>query len=324
VEIVGRAIERTERGFAIETDGVPVTVIASQVPAFVEGCGRTRPRLRVRGVAELVLDQSVLFGRVPYVMGVRMQVNGAEDIDLIPDALYLANVRDRRMMAAVAGTIVLLVLGVVVFAVVVVRQRRRNFRAQTLMAERKRMADDIHDTIEQHLVGAGMLIQLNRNKEARDILLRAKSELRDVIWGLKNDDMMRLTPAAMLKGLADDETAKGLVRVVAKTDGLPAALSAQAMRDVLLIVREAIGNAVKHGGAGEVSITTASHPGGGWTLRIVNDGRPFDAANAPGAGDGHFGLEGMRERARRIGARMTIAVDGGRTVVTVEVGSREG
>lgn len=318
VEVEGRAIEQTENGFAIDAEGLPVTVLAPSVPDFIRGCGRTRPRVKVVGVAELVLDQSVLFGRTPYVMGVKLQVNSADDVTLLPDALYLVNVRDKRMMSAVVGAFALLGIGLVVLAVVIVRQQRRSFRTHTLMAERKRMADDIHDTIEQHLVGAGMLIQLNRNKEAREILLRAKSELRDIVWGLKNDDMMRLTPAGMLKALVEAETKRGIFRVTAKLAGLPDAMPAQAMRDLSLIVREAIGNAVKHGQAKNIAIASEAVEGG-WRLRVANDGAPFDAETARGVGDGHFGLEGMRERARRFGAEVSISVaPNGWTVVTVE------
>ena len=53
-------------------------------------------------------------------------------------------------------------------------------------------------------------------------------------------------------------------------------------------------------------------------LRIANDGKPFDAARAPGVADGHFGVEGMRQRARRLGASVSIFVKGDWTVVAVE------
>jgi len=328
VEVEGRAIELTPHGFALDADGLPISVQASSVPSFIRDCGHTRPRVRATGVAELILDQSVLFGRTPYVMGVKLQLNSADDVVLLPDAQYLVNVRDRRMMFAVAGAFVLLGVGLVLLAIVIVRQKKRSFKTHTLMAERKRMADDIHDTIEQHLVGAGMLIQLNRNKEAREILLRAKSELRDIVWGLKNDDMMRLTPTEMLRELAETEIKKGIFRVTVKLEGLPETMPSAAMRDLSLIVREAIGNAVKHGQAKNIAIVSDPAEGGpglrsrrgegGWLLRIANDGAPFDAAKAQGAADGHFGLEGMRERARRIGAELSIEVAKNNwTVVTV-------
>ena len=319
VEVKGRAMAQTESGFAIDLDGLPVTVALEDIPRFLQNCEKTHPLVTVRGVAELILDQSALFNRSRQVMGVKLCAVDSDAVTLEPDAVYLVNCRDRRVMFLVGALIVALALGVLALLVFAVRQGRRQLRTKTLMDERKRMADDIHDTIEQHLVGAGMFIQLNRTKEAREILVRAKKELRDIIWGLKNDDMMRLTPSEMIKEIAHDETKKGLYRVTARLEWLPETLDASKMRDLSLIVREAIGNAVKHGGAKKIAITSDSKPDGGWLLRIANDGVPFDEKTSPGVKDGHFGLEGMRERGRRLGAEVSFSVRGDWTVVSVDV-----
>ena len=302
VTMEGRAIGVTEGGFALTVDEVPVNVMVRRLPGFLSDCDRTHPKVRVTGVAELMLDPSALLGTAGYVMGVKVNVAQPEDIVLKPDAAYLAARRDGRLVLAVEIALGALAVGVLVFAVVIFRQRRGIFRTRTIMAERKRMADDIHDTIEQHLVGAGMLLKLNRNKEAQDILVRAKREIRDIVWGLKNDDMMRLTPAEMLRKLAHEENTKGIYRVDTRLEGLPVAMDAAAMRDLSLIVRESIGNAVKHGGAKKIAISSDPLAGGGWKLRVSNDGTPFDPKTSPGVSEGHFGLEGMRQRARRLGA----------------------
>ena len=316
VVITGRAMGTTETGFAITVDGVPVNVLVERLPDFVVGCSRTHPKVKIVGVAEQILDESSFLGRPGYVMGVKINVSGADDIILLPDVEYYAAKHHEmfRMLtitlSAGLGAVLL------VFAFVYLRQQRRLLRSRAIMAERKRMADDIHDTIEQHLVGAGMLIRLSKFKEAQDVLTRAKREVRDVVWGLKNDDMMRLSPAEMLRQLAHDETTKGICRVDTRlASGLPASMDAANMRDLSLIVREAIGNAVKHGCAKKVAISSDPQEGGGWLLRIANDGAPFDVENVPGANEGHFGLEGMRQRARRLGCVVEFTSRGGWTVV---------
>ena len=302
VVVEGRAIGVTENGFAMNVGGVPVNVMVEPLPDFLSDCDKTHPIVTVTGVAEQMLDQSVLLGREGYVIGVKIDVSSPEDIVLKPDVAYLAARRDKLLVLSVAVFTGVLAIGAIVFIVVIFRQRRGMFRTRTIMAERKRMAEDIHDTIEQHLVGAGMLLKLNKVKEAQDILVRAKREIRDIVWGLKNDDLMRLSPADMLRNLAHEENTKGLYRVDAHLAGLPASLDAAAMRDLSLIVRETIGNAVKHGGAKKIAISSDPLENGGWRLRVSNDGTPFDPKEAPGAAEGHFGLEGMRQRARRIGA----------------------
>ena len=314
----GRAIGRTEGGFAVSVGDVPVNVMMADVPPFVSDCERTHPKVRVTGVVEQMLDQASLLDRAGYVMGVKIDVSAASDVELLPDLAYLAAKRDRTFTAVVTGALVVLAVGLVVFAVVVFRQRRGLFKTRTIMAERKRMADDIHDTIEQHLVGAGMLLKVNRLKEAQDVLVRAKAELRDIVWGLKNDDMMRQTPAEMLRQLAHVENTKGLYRIDTSLKGLPEHLEAAAMRDLSLIVRESIGNAVKHGGAKHIAISSDAMENGGWRLRVSNDGTPFDPETAPGAKEGHFGIEGMKQRGRRIGATVTIGRRGKGMVLTLE------
>jgi signal transduction histidine kinase len=54
---------------------------------------------------------------------------------------------------------------------------------------------------------------------------------------------------------------------------------------------------------------------------VLNDGEPFDAAAALGPESGHFGLAGMRERAKRNGMRISWGVEGRWTSVEVEVAS---
>jgi len=316
--IEGRAIGLTETGFAVDVDSVPVTVVTDDLPGFLTTCDRTHPKVHVTGVVELILDESALVGRNRYVMGVRLRISSSDAIVLEPDVIYLANCRDRRILLAIVAVIAALAVGLVLLFVYTIRQSRRQLRARTLSAERKRMADDLHDTIEQHLVGAGMLLQLGRTKEAREILVRAKREMRDIVWNLKNDDMIRLTPSEMIRQLAKDETQKGICRVSARLAGLPEQLGATEMRDLSLVVRESIGNAIKHGGAKKIAISSDPLPDGGWLLRIANDGEPFEPSAAPGPTEGHFGLEGMRERGRRLGATLTFEQKGEWTVVRLE------
>ena len=317
VKVCGRAINLTDAGFAMEVDDIPVTVFSTRLPPFLEDCGATRPKLDVVGVPELVLDQSSLFGRPRRVMGVKLHVAGPDDITLLPDLRYRMNRREARVQIAIFSTIAALGLMLLVLLSLIIRQARRQLRTSTLMKERKRMADDLHDTIEQHLVGAGMLLQLGKTREARDILVRAKREMRDIVWGLKNDDMMRLTPSEMLREYARAENRKGVCRIDTRLSGLPDRMDASQMRDLSLVVREAVGNAVKHGGAKKIAITCDATEAGGWLLRIANNGAPFDSANAPGPADGHFGLEGMKARARRLGAELEIALRDSWTVVSL-------
>ncbi|MCR5752247.1 MAG: hypothetical protein K6G91_09805 [Kiritimatiellae bacterium] len=301
IEVEGRAMGFTESGFAMKVDDIPLTVITQDRPWFLRACSVTQPKLHVRGVLEQVYG-STASGQMEGIVGLRM--SPTEGMSFVPDARFFFN----------PFTLTLLVAVLVAY---MLYASHRQLKTKTLMAERKRMADDLHDTIEQHLVGAGMLLQLGKNGEAREILVRAKKEMRDIVWGLKNDDMMRLTPSEMIREYARGETKKGICRIEARLSGLPERMDASQMRDLSLVVREAVGNAVKHGGAHKVAIVSDPLEGGGWQLRVANDGIPFDPGSAPGPGEGHFGLEGMKARALRLGAKFTIDAPDGRTVVTL-------
>jgi signal transduction histidine kinase len=71
------------------------------------------------------------------------------------------------------------------------------------------------------------------------------------------------------------------------------------------IVQEAITNASKHAPGSRVTVHVAFQPGS-LDVTVTDDGRPSDMAPSALAGSGGgYGLEGMRERAALIGARLT-------------------
>jgi signal transduction histidine kinase len=82
------------------------------------------------------------------------------------------------------------------------------------------------------------------------------------------------------------------------------------------ISQEALHNIVKHASARQVRLELA-RIANGVRLRITDDGKGFDPTKVP---DGHLGLAGMRARADKIGARLTVrSVTGEGTVIEVVV-----
>ena len=88
------------------------------------------------------------------------------------------------------------------------RIRRDRLTARVLAAERRRLAGDLHDTIEQHLAGVKILLTCALSgegtedarraylKEAAQMLIHAKNEVREVVMNLRNDDALRLAPGS--------------------------------------------------------------------------------------------------------------------------------
>jgi signal transduction histidine kinase len=77
----------------------------------------------------------------------------------------------------------------------------------------------------------------------------------------------------------------------------------------VFILGEAITNAVKHGKCRTIVLTSDPSPNG-FTLSVANDGEPFDPAHALGPEAGHFGLAGMRERAKRADIGLSFVHEG--------------
>ena len=117
---------------------------------------------------------------------------------------------------------------------------------------------------------------------------------------------------------------RGKVNARCRLRGLPDHLPGAFFSDLIGIVQEATTNALKHGRAKNIVLVSDPLTGDGkrgFVLRVLNDGEPFDAAAALGPEAGHFGLAGMRERAKRNGMRISWGVEGRWTSVEVEVAS---
>jgi signal transduction histidine kinase len=101
--------------------------------------------------------------------------------------------------------------------------------------------------------------------------------------------------------------------------GAPRPLPASVENNLLRIGQEAITNAVRHARAHAIVAELRFEPGR-VRLAVRDDGSGFDADSTLYAGTGHFGLIGMRERAKRIGGRLTIeSAPGAGSTVTVEL-----
>jgi signal transduction histidine kinase len=74
------------------------------------------------------------------------------------------------------------------------------------------------------------------------------------------------------------------------------------------ILREAVTNAVRHGGAPTVSVLLRDVDG--ILLRVTDEGRGFDASEPPS--DAHFGLTSMRERTEALGGEFKLSSQPGR------------
>jgi signal transduction histidine kinase len=140
---------------------------------------------------------------------------------------------------------------------------------------------------------------------------RALDEARRAISALTARDDEPLSAA--ITSAAEDVAAR--VGTHARVDVDPSVIVPAGTREAILrIVREAVGNAGRHGRASNVSVVLAADR----VLRISDDGSGFDADAPPKAG--RFGLTSMRERAEGMGGRFALTSAPGRgTMVEVRL-----
>lgn len=87
--------------------------------------------------------------------------------------------------------------------------------------------------------------------------------------------------------------------------GKPSALHPVVAEEVAAIGREAMRNAFVHSGGTRLEVTLAYDAN--LTLRVRDDGRGIDATAAAHGKPGHYGIQGMRERAAALGGTLTVA-----------------
>ena len=190
------------------------------------------------------------------------------------------------------------------------------FRA--VLAERTRLARDLHDTLEQTLTGIGLHLDtaakiLPRDPEgsnrhfqlARNWLRQSQVGLRGSIWDLRSRELEQFDLATALRHSAEQLVDGTEMVLEFAARGAKRPLPEVVEENVLRIGQEALTNIGKHARATRVAITVEIAPQS-LTLRIEDNGAGFDQGSPPGPGENHFGLLGMTERARRLGGRLTI------------------
>lgn len=194
------------------------------------------------------------------------------------------------------------------------QQLARTEREQGALAERARLARDIHDTVAQGLSSIQMLLRAAERdaaepvagyvKLARETAAESLTETRQII--------RELTPtrldgglAAALHRLADEQGRHAPARIEVRATAADLPMAAQTA--LLRIAQGAISNAIRHADAGTIEIELAASESSA-SLTVRDDGRGFDVttAVADSASSDSFGLRAMRERVAQFGGTVDV------------------
>jgi signal transduction histidine kinase len=198
-----------------------------------------------------------------------------------------------------------------------------NMRLEERVSERTRIARDLHDTLLQSFHGVLLRFQSaaillpDRPVDARKALesgidqaAEALAEGRDAVQGLRSSVVATKDLPSLMSALGEELTADrtdqhaGDFRV--QVEGTPRDFAPLVQDEVYWIAREALRNAFRHAHAGRIQVEVR-FDSRRFRLRVRDDGKGMDQAVVDGGGrSGHYGLAGMRERARLL--RGTLAI----------------
>jgi signal transduction histidine kinase len=154
---------------------------------------------------------------------------------------------------------------------------------------------------------------------ARVVVRNSLSDARESIWELRSQSSEHQDFAARLANAAKQVTASSSAKVQLQVHGTYRPLAAKVEDELFRIGQEAVANAVRHSGAEHINIEL-TFDAGKLRMTIGDDGCGFDAPPDSTGPNGHFGLQGMRERAQQIHAELTVNSEIGKgTRVCIEV-----
>jgi len=197
-------------------------------------------------------------------------------------------------------------------------QISREFNAQLegRVDERLRVARDLHDTLLQSFQGMLPFLQAARNKfakggdgletldQALGLGAQAIAEGREAIQGMRSSTTITNDLARAIQAVGDELKSEGSAEFRVLIEGSSRDLHPILRDEVYGIAREAIRNAFRHAEAKAIEAEIAYRDD--LRVRIRDDGKGIDPEIAKEGRSGHYGMPGMRERAGRIGGKLTV------------------
>jgi signal transduction histidine kinase len=216
------------------------------------------------------------------------------------------------------------------------RVQRLQSQFQAVLAERNRVAREIHDTLAQSFVGVSVQLELTSQllahsqtdaaskqvDQTRTYVREGLAEARRSIWNLRAITAQNSLPTRLTR-LADQWSQKKLSTHLNIT-GTYRPLSQPFEDEVFRIAQESLANAARHANATQVS-ADLRYDATRLILSVSDNGSGFQVTEGHLSANGHFGIQGMHERAAQIHAQLTIeSSPGNGTTVTLDAPITEG
>ena len=308
-----RGIVRTGVGadglFLMESDGIVVPVYAAAAAEYAHTI-ETGCTVEAAGTCIMDIEDWQSNSVVPQIRRFFLVARVPSDIRIVAHPPWWTAAR----LLAVIGALLVALAAILVWNAALSRSAARKGRelyrmqiervkADLRTEERTRLAVELHDTLAQNLTGVSMELAAGHVDIAAKTLKSCRDELRDCLWDLRSraleePDMTQ----AVLKTLRPHI---GETRVSVRFSVPRGKLSDKTVHALLRSIRELVVNALRHGGATDIKVAGALE-GEHLVCSVTDNGSGFDPASAPGVLQGHFGLQGIRERIDALGGEFTI------------------
>ena len=225
-------------------------------------------------------------------------------------------------------------IGLLVWLVYQFRVKQLRSRFTLILAERSRIARELHDTLIQGFSGITMQLHAFADRLGAPEDRRALGEIindagiclqetRRSVAGLRGGTGSSSGLSTAIADAARQLVQEHDIKLKLNLDDRRQELPAEVKYNLLCIVQEAITNSIKHAGARmiEVALTCSAND---LRLSVRDDGQGMSRGDDSGRA-GHYGIIGMKERASQIGAELEVASAPGRgTKVSVRVAVAQG
>ena len=215
--------------------------------------------------------------------------------------------------------LLIIVLAVLLFVRLRMRAlaARMNMRFEERLAERTRIAQELHDTLLQGFMSASMQLHVADDRLPGDspakpllgrvlqLMGRVMDEGRNTVRGLRSSDIARPNLEEEFSRIQKDLSISTQSEFRVIVEGAPRPLRPVIHDELYYIGREALSNAFRHSAAGEV-VVEIEYASSHLRLLVRDNGRGIDSQVLHAGRDGHWGLSGMRERAERIGGKLKV------------------
>ena len=283
-------------------------------------------RARVSGICRVDLNYGYPTFHLPHPVGLELIAQSSDALVILSSPPWWT---PRRLWIAVAIVSLILALALTWSGILgkKVAQRsaqlaleiesKHNARLEfdAVLRERKRLAADIHDNLEQSLTGVAYQVEAmtlgeKRNKSSathlpglRQSLADVREDLRRTIWNIRSNILDDGDLTAALQKIVERASSGTAAKIHLETSGERHPVSDFIASQTLMIAQEAITNARKHASPENIRLHL-SYLGESLELRIEDDGCGLPK-NPRDDSEGHYGMQGMKERAARMNADLS-------------------